>query len=66
MSENKPLDPLAEVELHLIRAGRELLAAARGVIDGLDAALEVMEERVATRGNPPVTVEAIPIRRNTS
>ena len=55
-----------EVELHLIRAGRELLAAAKGVIEGLDAALEILEQRVEAGSTPRPTVEPIPIRRNTS
>lgn len=54
----------AEIELHLIRAGRELLAAAKGVIESLDAALEVMEERATSASSPKPKIEAIPIRRN--
>jgi hypothetical protein len=53
----------ADVEVHLIRAARELLAAAKGVIEGLDAALEVMEERAGTKAQPRPTIEPIPIRR---
>ena len=66
MPEEAGTDHVAEVELHLIRAGRELLAAAKGVIEGLDAALEMLEEKAAASARPRPTIEAIPIRRNTS
>ena len=54
----------ADVELHLIRAGRELLAAAKSMIEGLDAALEVLEQRVESGSRPAAKIEPIPIRRN--
>lgn len=63
---NEGLSPDAEVAVHLIRAGRELLAAAKSAIDGLDAALEMLEERVASGAAPRATIEPIPIRRETS
>lgn len=59
-------DYISDVEIHLIRAGRELLAAARTFIDGLDAALEALEQRVESGSKPQPAVEPIPIRRNTS
>lgn len=49
--------------VHLIRAGRELLAAARSAIDALDAYLEVLEEQRLRGAKPEPTVQAIPIRR---
>lgn len=55
----------AEAAVHLIRAGRELLAAAKSVIEGLDAYLEILEERVGTPAKPPASIQAIPIRRVT-
>jgi hypothetical protein len=54
----------ADVELHLIRAGRELLAAAKSMIEGLDAALEMLEQRVESGTAPAPKIEPIPIRRN--
>lgn len=56
----------SDVEVHLIRAARELLAAAKSVIEGLDAALEVMEERAAAGAKPRQKIEPIPIRRTTT
>ena len=53
-----------EAAVHLIRAGRELLAASKAVIEGLDALLEVLETRVASGAKPPAPIQAIPIRRN--
>lgn len=51
-----------ETTEHLTRAGRELLLALRGVIDGLTEFLTVIEERkgAAERQAP---IESIPIRR---
>lgn len=43
---------------HLIRAGRELLLAARGIIDLLSDSLGKLEDR-----GSEATVETIPIRR---
>jgi hypothetical protein len=57
-------NPVAEFELHLIRAGREFLAATKSLIEGLDAALEALEHRVETQAAPAPKIEAIPIRRN--
>lgn len=46
---------------HLVRAGRELILALRGVLDGLNDFLTTMEDRSRTaRG---ATIESIPIRR---
>jgi hypothetical protein len=53
----------AEAAVHLIRAGRELLSAAKAVIEGLDAYLEVLEQRVGTSQKPVAPIEVIPIRR---
>ena len=47
---------------HLIRAGRELLSAFRSALDGLDAFLEMMEER-SNAARPQATVQSIPISR---
>lgn len=47
---------------HVIRAGRELLAAFRSVLEGLDGFLSVMEER-SSGAREQATVEAIPVRR---
>ena len=54
----------AEAAVHLIRAGRELLSAAKAVIEGLDAYLEVLEQRVGTPPKPSTKIQAIPIRRD--
>ena len=53
-----------EAAVHLIRAGRELLAASKAVIEGLDALLEVLETRVAAGSKPAAPIQAIPIRRD--
>jgi hypothetical protein len=58
-----PLDDRDATE-HLIRAGREVLAAARSTIDALDAFLATMEERHGAAKQKPSTVQAIPIRRS--
>ena len=50
-----------ETTEHLVRAGRELVLALRGVLDGLTDFLTVMEER--TRGARGPSIESIPIRR---
>jgi hypothetical protein len=47
---------------HLIRAGRELLGAFKSMLDGLDAVLNVMEERSGATRKPAV-VQSIPIKR---
>lgn len=60
----KQLSMEAEAAVHLIRAGRELLSAAKAVIEGLDAYLEVLEQRVGTPSKPSATIQAIPIRRD--
>jgi hypothetical protein len=60
-----PLDDRNATE-HLIRAGRELLAAARSTIDTLDAFLAMLEEREAASRSGGSKVEPIPIRRETS
>jgi hypothetical protein len=60
-----PLDDRNPTE-HLIRAGRELLAAARSTIDTLDAFLAMLEEREATNRQGHSAVEPIPIRRESS
>jgi hypothetical protein len=52
-----------EATEHLIKAGREMLAAFRSVLEGFDAFLNTMEERSAAAGKPKESVEAIPIRR---
>ncbi len=54
----------AEAVVHLIRAGREFLAANKAMIEGLDALLEVLETRVASGAKPPSPIQAIPIRRD--
>jgi hypothetical protein len=54
----------AEAIVHLIRAGREMLAASKAVIEGMDALLEVLEARVGSGTKPPAPIQAIPIRRN--
>jgi hypothetical protein len=53
----------AEAVVHLIRAGREMLAATKSVIEGLDAFLEILEQRVSTSAKPHAPIQAIPIRR---
>jgi len=45
---------------HLIRAGRELLGAFKSMLDGVDAFLNIMEERST---KPAAPVQTIPIRR---
>ncbi len=64
MANETSRSPEAEAAVHLIRAGRELLGAARAVIDGLDAYLEVLEQRVGTPAGPRAPIQAIPIRRD--
>jgi len=49
---------------HVIRAGREMLAAFKSVLEGLDGFLNIMEERSSSARNQ-TTIEAIPIRRGT-
>jgi hypothetical protein len=57
------LAPDAEIAVHLIRAGREILAASKAAIEALDAVLAVMEDKVGKPAEAPATLEAIPIRR---
>lgn len=46
---------------HIVRAGREMVLALRGLLDGLGEFLTVMEERSrSARGS---SIESIPIRR---
>jgi len=47
---------------HLIRAGRELLGAFKSMLDGVDAFLNLMEER-STATRKPTVVQSIPIKR---
>ena len=47
---------------HIIRAGRELLGAFKSVLDGMDAFLNMMEERAGSN-RKRTTIQAIPIRR---
>lgn len=54
----------AEAAVHLIRAGREFLAASKAMIEGLDALLELLETRVASTAKPSAPIQAIPIRRD--
>ena len=48
---------------HLIRAGRELLGAFKSVLEGMDAFLNMMEERSGS-ARKRTTIQAIPIRRD--
>ena len=48
---------------HLIRAGRELLGAFKSVLEGMDAFLNMMEERAGST-RKRTTIQAIPIRRD--
>ena len=54
----------AEAAVHLIRAGREFLAASKAMIEGMDALLELLETRIASGAKPPTPIQAIPIRRD--
>ena len=47
---------------HLIRAGRELLGAFKSMLDGVDAFLNMMEERSGA-ARKPAPVQSIPIKR---
>ncbi len=47
---------------HVIRAGREMLAAFKSVLEGLDGFLTIMEER-SSSARKQTPIEAIPIRR---
>lgn len=51
-----------EATEHLIRAGRELLAAFRSALEGLDTFLNTIEER-GTATRQQATVQPIPVRR---
>jgi hypothetical protein len=66
MMSDQQLTPDAEIAVHLIRAGREILAATKAAIESLDAVLAVMEDRVGTPSTPKASVDAIPINRKTS
>lgn len=48
---------------HLIRAGRELLGAFKSMLDGVDAFLNVIEERSNAARKPAAPLQSIPIRR---
>jgi hypothetical protein len=48
---------------HLIRAGRELLGAFKSMLEGVDAFLNVMEERSSAARTPPAPVQTIHIKR---
>jgi hypothetical protein len=50
---------------HVIRAGRELLAAFKSALEGLDGFLNIMEER-SSSARKQAPIEAIPIRRGTT
>jgi hypothetical protein len=63
MTDDRQLSPDAEIAVHLIKAGREILAAARSAIDTLDGMLEIMEQKVGTPAETKAAVEPIPIRR---
>ncbi len=63
---DQQLGPDAEIAVHLIRAGREILAATKAAIDSLDAVLAVMEDRVGTPSASKTSVEEIPINRKSS
>jgi hypothetical protein len=68
MAEGQPPDIRAleaEAAVHLIRAGRELLGAWKSVIEGLDAYLELLEQRVGAPAKHNAPIQAIPIRRET-
>jgi hypothetical protein len=47
---------------HLIRAGREVLGAFKSLLEGMDAFLNMMEER-SGGARKRTTIQAIPIRR---
>jgi hypothetical protein len=65
MPEDGPTDnPVVDFEVHMIRAGREFLAATKSLIEGLDAALEALEQRAVSQSAPPSKVQPIPIRRD--
>ncbi len=50
---------------HVVRAGREMLAAFKSVLEGLDGFLNIMEER-SSSARKQTPIEAIPIRRGTT
>jgi hypothetical protein len=54
----------ADAAVHLIRAGREFLAASKSMIEGMDALLELLETRLASGAKPSAPIQAIPIRRD--
>jgi len=53
-----------ETSEHLLRAGREILLAVRGLIDGLGEFLTTMEERSTAARGDRRTIQSIPIRRD--
>jgi hypothetical protein len=64
-SESKDIRAIeAEAAVHLIRAGREFLAASKSMIEGMDALLELLETRLASGAKPATPIQAIPIRRD--
>jgi hypothetical protein len=52
-----------EATEHLLRAGREMLAAMRSALEGIDAFLNLMEERSTAAKKPKSGIQAIPIDR---
>jgi hypothetical protein len=48
---------------HILRAGRELLGAFKSLLEGMDAFLQMMEERSNAAQKPSEQIQAIPIRR---
>lgn len=51
-----------EASEHLIRSGRELLGAFKSLLEGVDAFLNMMEERSGA-ARKQATVQPIPVRR---
>jgi len=51
-----------EATEHLIRAGREVLGAVRSLLEGMDAFLNMMEERSGA-AQKKAAVQPIPVRR---
>lgn len=48
---------------HLLRAGREVLLALRGVVDGLNEFLTTVEQRNRSASEASPGIQSIPIRR---
>lgn len=64
-SDNRDIRAIeADAIVHMIRAGREFLAASKAMIEGLDAMLEMLETRVGSSSKPSAPIQAIPIRRD--